>query len=247
MIFLKSNIKNKRGYWQLFYSLMLSLVAVSCTGQNSGKENNKGMAFESLLRMKGAIVSGYVIDSESKGVIASVNRNYRMTPASLSKIFTSSAALIQLGADYRFKTKIGFSNSKVINGVLKGDVIITGGGDPTLGSKYFASTDPDTVFSKILTSIKQSGVTSVSGELIIVSDYFSLPRYPSLRLWEDMSNYYGAPPTGLSFMDNTFTVILKSPQQIGSLCKVTAIIPACDIEIDCRVIASPSQKDSAYI
>ena len=247
MIFLKSNIKDKRGYWQLFYTLMLSLVAVSCTGQNSGKENNKGMAFESLLRMKGAIVSGYVIDSESKGVIASVNKNYRMTPASLSKIFTSSAALIQLGADYRFKTKIGFSNSKVINGVLKGDVIITGGGDPTLGSKYFASTNPDAVFSKILSIIESKGIRSISGELIVVSDYFSQPRYPSLRLWEDMSNYYGAPPAGLSFMDNTFTITLESPPKVNALCKITSVNPSCDIEIDCRVKASSLQKDSAYI
>ncbi len=234
-----------RGYWFIFYAFALSIFVTSCTGQN--KEGNSKAGFESLLKMKGAIVSGYITDAESKDVIASVNENYRMTPASLSKIFTSSAALIKLGAGYRFKTQIGISSSTIKKGILKGDVIITGGGDPTLGSKYFTSTHPDYVFRKILTSIKNKGIKSVSGELIIISDYFSPPRYPSLRLWEDMSNYYGAPPSGLSFMDNTFTVTLESPQHIGSLCKVKAINPGCDIEIDCRVRASSSQKDSAYI
>jgi len=245
MIFYKKNIKDRGVYWGLFYAFALSLFVTSCSGQNN--EDNSKVAFESLLQMKGAIVSGYVIDAKSRNIVASVNENYRMTPASLSKIFTSSAALIQLGADYRFKTKIGISSSNIINGVLKGDIIITGGGDPTLGSKYFTSTNPDAVFRKILTSIKESGVTSVSGNLIIVSDYFSQPRYPSLRLWEDMSNYYGAPPAGLSFMDNTFTITLESPPQVNALCKIVSVSPSCDIEIDCRVKASSSPKDSAYI
>ncbi len=245
MIFYKNKIKDKGGYWFLFYAFTLSLLVTSCTGQN--KEGDSKAAFESLLKMKSAIVSGYVVNVDSKDIIAAVNESYRMTPASLSKIFTSSAALIQLGADYRFKTQIGISSSNIVKGILNGDIIITGGGDPTLGSKYFTTTHPDSIFKRILTSIKSKGITSVSGELIIVSDYFSLPRYPSLRLWEDMSNYYGAPPAGLSLMDNTFTVTLKSPPQLGALCKIISVNPNCNIEIDCRVKASPSQKDSAYI
>ncbi len=238
----KYHIKNSKGFWYYLNVLILSLLVFSCSGQN---EN--GADFNSLLKLKGAIVSGYVVDTKTKEIITSVNSEYRMTPASLSKIFTSSAALHLLGPDYKFNTNINISSENIIRGVLKGDIIITGGGDPTLGSKYFRSTHPDSVFRKIVLSLKKKGIKSISGELIIVSDYFSQPGYPSLRLWEDMSNYYGAPPSGLSFIDNTFTVTLKSPSTPGNLCEVTHINPNCNLTFDCRVKASLSKKDSAYI
>jgi len=243
----KEHTKVIIGHWQYLWVLILSLVVFSCVGQSRGKGGDKILGFDSLLKLKGSVVSGYVINTNTKEIIAAVNQEYRMTPASLSKIFTSSAALNLLGPNYKFTTGISISSDNISDGILKGDVIITGGGDPTLGSKYFAGTHPDSIFLKILLSLKKSGIKTVSGDLILVSDYFSKPAYPSLRLWEDMSNYYGAPPSGLSFMDNTFTVSLESPSKPGILCKVTEITPDCGITFDCRVIASLSQKDSAYI
>ncbi len=233
--------------YKLLLVVLIFLFFTSCGSVTKRETNDSVNNLESLQKLKGAIVSGYVVDMDSKEVIASFNENYRMTPASLSKIFTSASALIQLGQNFRFKTIIGISNSNVNNDVLNGNLIISGGGDPTLGSKYFESTYYDSVFRKILLTLKNRGISSISGDLVIVSDYFSLPRYPSKRLWEDMSNYYGAPPSGLTFFDNTFVVTLESPQKIGALCKVVDVAPDCDIEFDCRVIVSASQKDSAYI
>ena len=123
------NPKNSNIY-RGFFIFILTLIVSSCTNQKAGEGNINREAFESLQELKGAIVSGYVVDVDSKEVISSLNMNYRMTPASLSKIFTSSAALIQLGPDYRFKTIINISSSDVNNGVLTGDLII--GGEVTL-------------------------------------------------------------------------------------------------------------------
>jgi len=224
---------------------VLVLFLLSCSTKES-KQDRVTPGFESLNVLKGAIVSGYIVDMQTGEVIASENAEIRMTPASLSKIFTSSAALSILGADFRYRTVIA-KTGHVSNGNLLGDLMIIGGGDPTLGSKYFPSTVPEKVMKEIVSIIKKAGVSSVSGKLVIVSDFFDPPAYPSLRLWEDMSNYYGAPPSGLTFMDNTFKVTLRSPSVIGKKCSIVNIEPDVGIKPECRVLSSASENDSAYI
>jgi len=226
--------------------VLLMVSVLFFNGCRNAKDARSNTAFESFNSLKGAVVSGLVVDMESGEVLAARNEDIRMTPASLSKIFTTSAALYILGPEFRYKTVIAKSG-RVVKGTLNGDLLVIGGGDPALGSKYFNSTQPEAVFDKILKDIKKAGIRSVSGKLVIVSGYFSPPAYPSLRLWEDMSNYYGAPPSGLTFMDNIFKVALKSPVKRGERCSVVSIKPDIDIELDCRVVSSASKKDSAYI
>lgn len=221
----------------------LFLILISCSDTQT---TEKGYGLIEQGKLKGAIVSGYVVDAVSGEVIGKQNEGTRMTPASLSKVLTSGAALIKLGDEYRFETKVGVEGS-INSGVLNGNVVITGGGDPTLGSKYFPQTHPDSVFSKIFAILRSNGINKVNGELKVVTGCRNEPGYPSLRLWEDMSNYYGAPPYCLSFIDNTFTVTLSSPSVAGKLCHVKRIEPECGIKPDCRVVSSESNKDSAYI
>lgn len=78
-----------------------------------------------------------MINIESGSSILEYNSNKLLIPASTLKIVTSAAALEMLGADYRFKTQIGYTGELTENNELKGDVVIIGGGDPTLGSMYF--------------------------------------------------------------------------------------------------------------
>ena len=61
-----------------------------------------------------------------------------LASASVMKLYPTSVALVLLGPDYRFSTDIYISgkfNSR--RGVVDGDVVIKGGGDPALGSEYF--------------------------------------------------------------------------------------------------------------
>ena len=56
-----------------------------------------------------------------------------MAPASCQKIITATTAFELLGQNYTYKTTLGYTG-KIVNGVLNGDIIIKGSGDPTLGS-----------------------------------------------------------------------------------------------------------------
>jgi D-alanyl-D-alanine carboxypeptidase/D-alanyl-D-alanine-endopeptidase (penicillin-binding protein 4) len=81
----------------------------------------------------GGDVSFLLADLKSGEVIASYMPDKLMPPASTAKSITSLYALEALGPDYRFPTRL-LATGPVEGGVLKGDLILAGGGDPTLST-----------------------------------------------------------------------------------------------------------------
>ena len=63
-------------------------------------------------------------------------------PASNMKLYTSAAALDAFGPDFKVKTSVYATHHADKNGLLKGDLILYGRGDPNL-SPRFDSDDPD--------------------------------------------------------------------------------------------------------
>jgi D-alanyl-D-alanine carboxypeptidase/D-alanyl-D-alanine-endopeptidase (penicillin-binding protein 4) len=83
--------------------------------------------------------------------------NSPMNPASTIKLLTSLAALEVLGPQYRWKTDL-LTNGKIQNGLLKGDLLIRGSGDPKL--------IPEEI-NKILLNLQSLGVKRIDGQLIL--------------------------------------------------------------------------------
>lgn len=81
--------------------------------------------------------------------------------ASLTKIATSLAAVTKLGLDYQFETLIG-ATGPVEDGVLKGDLVITGGGDP-----LFVSEEAITLGN----ALNRMGIKRVEGNLVIEGNF----------------------------------------------------------------------------
>ena len=102
--------------------------------------------------VQGTVVCA-VADVKSGLQLESVNGTKGLPPASVAKALTALYALDVLGADYRFKTQL-VAVGPVSNGVLKGDLILMGGGDPTL------STD---VLAVMASKLKAAGIREVRG------------------------------------------------------------------------------------
>lgn len=86
------------------------------------------------------------------------NRGTNPVPAaSLTKIATSLAALQTWGADHQFETLIS-STGTIANGILNGDLIIQGGGDPLLLWEDAIA---------ISNALQKQGINRISGNLII--------------------------------------------------------------------------------
>lgn len=193
-----------------------------------------------------ASVAVDVVDLQKRESIISHQSTLLLTPASVAKIITTASAFELLGSDYRFHTSV-YAKGDVLNGACSGDLLVVGGGDPTLGSSFFDSQRPELVMNRIVDAIVAKGIQSFDGNLVINTGFFSSFSYPAGRLWDDLGNYFGGCPSSLTYRDNTFFVYLNSPVSRGELCKVDSTDPVLsDVSFNCRVIAS-GVRDSAYV
>lgn len=114
---------------------------------------------ESILKNAG--LSGEVVcavaDADSGQLLESVNADAPLPPASVAKVVTALYAMDTLGAGYRFRTRL-IATGPVQNGVLKGDLVLVGGGDPTL------STDG---LGELAAALKAKGIQRVTGRFLV--------------------------------------------------------------------------------
>ncbi len=151
----------------------------------------------------------------TKQEIFAVNADTRLTPASTLKLLTTAAALETFGPHHRFQTRLYASARPDEKGVLKGDLYVRGGGDPTLGStRVTGAKDWQTVASRWAQSVKKAGITRVEGNLYADVSAFEGPSIAPKVNWENIGNYYAAPVSPLCFNDNSFKIYFK-PQPFG--------------------------------
>ncbi len=103
----------------------------------------------------GGQVGFSVVDVKSGLVLEEHGGAKGLPPASVTKAVTALYALATLGAAHRFATRL-IATGAVSNGVLKGDLILAGGGDPTLDTDALAG---------LAAKLKAAGVREVQGKL----------------------------------------------------------------------------------
>jgi D-alanyl-D-alanine carboxypeptidase/D-alanyl-D-alanine-endopeptidase (penicillin-binding protein 4) len=168
--------------------------------------------------LKGVFFSMKLVNSETGMTIFEYNPELKMVPASIQKVITTGIGFVNLGKDYTFKTSVFYDGTIAADSVLNGNLYISGGGDPSLGSMNFPETSPDTVFGKIVRGLKNAGISRIKGSVIAEDSYFdgfySAPEivHPSWE-WEDMGSYYGAGVHGLNFCENAFTLKISCKEQ----------------------------------
>src|SRR3546814_8741287 len=80
-----------------------------------------------------------------------------MATASTLKVITSASAFYLLGSDFRYQTRIGYTGRIDNAGVLQGDLLIVGSGDPTLGSWRWEETGEVQVLTDCIRNLKEVG------------------------------------------------------------------------------------------
>ena len=193
---------------------------------------------------KSASIGIEIRDLKTGGIIAEHQSEKSLTPASTQKLVTTAAALEILGADFQFRTDVFITGRIDKDGVLMGNLVIKGYGDPTLASKYFPQNNR--FISSIYKELKNNGISQINGKLIVDNSYFesSIPR---TWIWEDIGNYYGAVPHALSYKDNTYTLHFES-KEAGTLTEIKKIDGKQNgISFSNEVLSSTINKDRAYI
>lgn len=222
-------------FFCLFASLNLQLEA-----QNAVK------SFAENPDLKGALVSVAIADIATGEILESQNIDQRLCPASVWKLFTTSAAIKILGSDFRFHTVLAYQGN-LVNGILDGNIFIIGGGDPSLGSRFF-----DQSFEGLLnewtTAIRKAGIDSIHGKIVANAVHFTGDGIPRTRIWEDMANYYGAAVSGLNINDNTYYVDFEVPSDLDQKARILSVKPEVPgLQITSEVLSSKTLSDQAFI
>ncbi|OWY24954.1 D-alanyl-D-alanine carboxypeptidase/D-alanyl-D-alanine-endopeptidase [Sphingobacteriales bacterium UPWRP_1] len=191
----------------------------------------------------------YVKDVKSGEVIATYNAHKTLSPASTLKVVTTAAALSVLGANYTFATKLEYDGTIDAQGVLKGNLYITGGGDPTLATnRSDMATAYDRILEQWVTTIQKKGIKKIEGRVIGDATFFPDDMLPRQWVWEDIGNYYGAGASGLNFHENRYDLIFSSGKT-GTPAKLVKLIPEVpDLQLINEVTAGAAGTgDEAFL
>lgn len=181
--------------------------------------------------------------------IIDVNAEDMLLPASNMKLISTGAALHSLGGEYRYKTQIGHSG-EIADGVLKGDLYIIGGGDPTIGSKDSIATPLELTFSQWEKIIRSAGIRKIEGRIFGSSgDFFSGMQEEPTWLWNDIGTYYGAGVTGLMFYENVQSFNVTAGDAPGKPLRISPSYPHApwmEFRYDCTT-GKPGTGDQLYM
>jgi D-alanyl-D-alanine carboxypeptidase/D-alanyl-D-alanine-endopeptidase (penicillin-binding protein 4) len=181
---------------------------------------------------------GLYIESLDNGeTIFSHNEHKLFISASNMKIFTTTTALLRFGPGFKYHTKIYHTN-KIQNGILEGDLIIKGSGDPTIAPRY-SNGDSRVFFRSWADSLIAKGITKIEGNIIGDESYFTTDRLGFGWQWDYESFWYAAQISALTFNDNCVDVSIVASDKIGDAPKVTLLPPTSYISIDNRAVTTP--------
>ncbi|MEP6885772.1 MAG: D-alanyl-D-alanine carboxypeptidase/D-alanyl-D-alanine-endopeptidase [Gammaproteobacteria bacterium] len=170
-------------------------------------------------RLPPSAVSFAVIDADSGRLVVSQNPDTPRSPASTVKVVTTFAALDLLGPAYTWHTRAAVRGD-LNEGVLDGDLVLEGGGDPYMTLERWWS------FARAL---RAKGLKTIHGDIVVDDTAFSLPA-------EDPGEFDGRPNRSYNVRPNALMVNFQSIE--------FRVVPdAAARRVD--IIASPSPANLA--
>jgi D-alanyl-D-alanine carboxypeptidase/D-alanyl-D-alanine-endopeptidase (penicillin-binding protein 4) len=143
---------------------------------------------------------GVAIADQRHRVVFERNGDRLFVPASNVKLVVTAVASALLPPDYRYRTSV-YAAGRVESGVVHGDLVLYGRGDPMLSARYYPSVLA--AFDEMADTLRARGITRVTGDIVGDASYFdSLTVHPSWQGY-DLNWWYAAPVTALAFNDNS--------------------------------------------
>jgi len=137
-----------------------------------------------------------ITNRDTKEIVASLNPYKPFTPASVAKVATCYAALLEFGKNFRWPTQI-FYNGNIKRGILYGDIIIKAYGDPSITSYNLS------LFAKKLASY---GIKEIKGDLIIDRTFFVNSKKISSGFDKNYVSQYNSMPDAIMLNDHLNTI-----------------------------------------
>ena len=166
----------------------------------TSKEEIANKIREILLNLPANTVSGIMIyDPLMQDTIFALNENRPMTPASLTKLFTTSISLNIMGGEHKLSTRLYSDDINFNDGTLNGNLYIKG-----FGNSVFS----DFELQELVDDLVQKGIKNISGNIIGDDSY--LDNIYTREDWiEDEGANIHLPPISALVLDRNRTTIRK--------------------------------------
>jgi D-alanyl-D-alanine carboxypeptidase/D-alanyl-D-alanine-endopeptidase (penicillin-binding protein 4) len=186
---------------------------------------------------------GIALLDQSGRLLYGLNATRMFVPASTAKLVVSAAAATLLPPDWRAKTSL--YGGPVAGGIVQGDLVLYGRGDPTIARRCYAAdstlpgvcdADAFARLRQMVDALKARGVRAVAGDVVGDGSYFE----PTLihPNWEafDLNWWYAAPVSGLGFHDNSVDFDWQPGPAVGTPAIITMTPDLGDIGFENRTI-----------
>ncbi len=210
-------------------------------GPAASRGNDLAGQLEKILTSHGqpkSKVGARVVELSSGKVLFDLNGEQPMVPASNMKLIVMCAALDALGKDYQFKTTLA---------IRANDLVVIGGGDPTLGDERIAQQQGKPItdlFRTWAAKLKAAGITHVKGDLVIDDSLFDKqwvhPNWPPPQF----QAWYEAPIGGLNFASNCLDVRVQ-PTKAGKPGEVSFVPPNALFDVSNKSVTGGKSTVSA--
>ncbi len=184
----------------------------------------------------------YIEQPEERRVIFAHDPHKLFMPASNMKLFTTATALEILGPDYTYNTGL-YLDGIIEKGIAKGDLYVKGSGDPTISGRHYDG-DMLHVFKRWSCELKKQGVKKIEGRLIGDDNLFEEQELGYGWAWDDLSYYYAAKISGISFNDNCQDLYLIPADSVGQPAKILTkpSINYMQIQNELQTVPADSEK-----
>lgn len=137
-----------------------------------------------------------------------LNPRSLLIPASTAKLVSAATAEAAVGWDYRFETSLRAAGP-IADGVLTGDLLIVGSGDPSIGGR--GGDD----FSAWIAALEARGIRRIDGRIIGDDDPLEEPRPALGWTWDDLGYPTGALFGALNFAENRIALTVSPGSTTG--------------------------------
>jgi serine-type D-Ala-D-Ala carboxypeptidase/endopeptidase (penicillin-binding protein 4) len=140
------------------------------------------------------------------------NAHTLVMPASNMKIVTMAVAAERLGWDFRFTTEVK-TEGTVAGGVLTGDLVVVGSGDPTISDRDGANRYR--VFEDWADQLRAAGITRIDGRIVGDDNLMDDQPLGEGWMWDDLTSSSAPPGGALQFNENLVRVVITPAATIG--------------------------------
>ncbi|WP_198034059.1 D-alanyl-D-alanine carboxypeptidase/D-alanyl-D-alanine-endopeptidase [Acidihalobacter ferrooxydans] len=161
------------------------------------------------LAAHGAVVTARVIDLNNGRTLAALHPAQMLTPASVSKLYVTAAALHQWGAAYRFTTAALYRGT-IRNATLHGDLVLQGSGDPGLTNAQLWT---------LAQRVRAAGIKRIDGAVIVDESLFGRVRCATTDRCEALASSraaYNAPLSAAGFDYSNACLWVRPATQAGT-------------------------------